>query len=206
MMEIDGLRTLVARHAASTNILVALGMALGGSVSSTKLDGDVGARAEAVLDELGVSDIVARSGAPELLPVLASIRADLLFGGKVLSDDLAAGGWKHPEPALLQAFGDVSSGFPALLKFQFAPALADLGARLAAPGATFLDIGIGVGALSVAMLRQWPELRVVGIEPWSAALALAEANARKAGVSARVELRRGSGEDRSPAPISRSSS
>ncbi|RUT88619.1 methyltransferase domain-containing protein [Mesorhizobium sp. USDA-HM6] len=67
--------------------------------------------------------------------------------------------------------------------------------RLGAPGAAFLDIGVGVGALSVSMLREWPELRAVGIDPSSEAIAQAHANVRAAGLADRIVLRTGLGQE-----------
>ena len=43
-----------------------------------------------------------------------------------------------------------------------------------AEGAALLDVGAGIGALSVAFRRQWPGLRVVGLEPWDVPRAMAE--------------------------------
>jgi hypothetical protein len=40
------------------------------------------------------------------------------------------------------------------------------------PGA-FLDVGTGVGGLAIEAARVWPALRVVGIDQWEPALALA---------------------------------
>jgi SAM-dependent methyltransferase len=56
-------------------------------------------------------------------------------------------------------------------------------------GACFLDVGAGVAALSVAMCRTWPALRVVGLEPWPPALELARATVAAAGLDERIELR-----------------
>jgi 2-polyprenyl-3-methyl-5-hydroxy-6-metoxy-1,4-benzoquinol methylase len=69
------------------------------------------------------------------------------------------------------------------------PLLDGLAERLAAPGAAFLDIGVGVAALSIAMARQWPLLRVVGIDPWEPALEIARGNVEEAGLTDRIELR-----------------
>jgi 2-polyprenyl-3-methyl-5-hydroxy-6-metoxy-1,4-benzoquinol methylase len=192
-MDIEGLRTMVARHATSANTLVALGLAMDARVRGTTLDGDAARRTEAVLGELGVSGVVARASALELAPVLASIRADLLSGGKLLSEPSESA--EALEASLRQAFGDVSAGFPALLKRSIAPQLADLPERLEAPGAAFLDIGVGVGALSVSMLRQWPGLTAVGVDPVPEAIAQAASNARAAGLEHRIELRIGLGQD-----------
>jgi hypothetical protein len=39
------------------------------------------------------------------------------------------------------------------------------------------------------MARVWPRLRVVGIDPWRPALAIASENVKTAGLNARIELR-----------------
>ncbi|MER9626641.1 MULTISPECIES: class I SAM-dependent methyltransferase [unclassified Mesorhizobium] len=192
-MDIEGLRTVVARHATSANALVALGLAMEARISGTPLEGSVARRTGAVLAELGASDIVASAGVIELTPVLASIRVDLLSGGKLLSRSSES--VEALEARLRQAFGDVSSGFPALLKRLIAPQLAGLPERLAAPGAAFLDIGVGVGALSVSMLRQWPGLKAVGVDPLPEAIAQAAANVKAAALEHRIELRTGLGQD-----------
>jgi hypothetical protein len=44
------------------------------------------------------------------------------------------------------------------------------------------------------MARRWPQLRVVGIDPWAPALALARDRVRDAGLADRVELREQAGE------------
>ena len=67
--------------------------------------------------------------------------------------------------------------------------------RLAVPGAAFLDVGVGVAALSIAMVRQWPSLRVVGLDPWAASLAIARRNVQGAGLAPQIELREMGGED-----------
>ena len=70
------------------------------------------------------------------------------------------------------------------------PALGgDIAARLDGEGASFLDVGSGVAALSVAMCRVWPALRVVGVDPWEPALALARGHVAAAGLADRIELR-----------------
>ncbi len=63
-----------------------------------------------------------------------------------------------------------------------------LSERLAAPGARFLDIGTGVAALTIAMARDWPGLRITALEPHPPALALARGNVAAADLDARVVL------------------
>ncbi|WFP62080.1 class I SAM-dependent methyltransferase [Mesorhizobium sp. WSM4904] len=192
-MGMENLRAVVARHAASANALAALGLALETRLHGTALEDEAAHRIEAVLGCLGISDIVADASAAELLPVLASIKVELLSGSKLLSAPSASA--ETMEANLRQALGDVSTGFPALLKRSIAPQLAGLQERLEAPGAAFLDIGVGVGALSISMLWEWPELWAVGIDPAPDAIAQAHANVRAAGFADRIALRIGFGQE-----------
>jgi release factor glutamine methyltransferase len=54
-----------------------------------------------------------------------------------------------------------------------------------------LDLGTGSGCLLLALLSELPEARGVGTDVSAAALALAEVNAARLGLAARVELRPG---------------
>jgi 2-polyprenyl-3-methyl-5-hydroxy-6-metoxy-1,4-benzoquinol methylase len=99
-------------------------------------------------------------------------------------------GWRHTDPVMLQAQGDASASFPGLFKQMIVPQLGDVGERLAKRGGRFLDIGVGVGALSIAMCRVWPEVRCVGIDVIDTPLALARDNVAKAGLADRIELRK----------------
>src|SRR4029077_10323017 len=53
----------------------------------------------------------------------------------------------------------------------------------------FLDVGVGVASLSISMCRAWPELRVVGVDPYDVSLDIARGNVVRAGLSDRIELR-----------------
>lgn len=58
-------------------------------------------------------------------------------------------------------------------------------------GATFLDVGVGSGAIALAIAHERPDLSVEGIELSPAALAIATENAQQLGLAARVALRQG---------------
>ena len=93
------------------------------------------------------------------------------------------------DPALLQAQGTMSAAaVPFLERFVF-PRAAGIPERLTS-GATFLDVGAGVAAVSIELCRRFPRLRAVGLEPAEAPLALARRNVEAAGLGERIELRR----------------
>jgi 2-polyprenyl-3-methyl-5-hydroxy-6-metoxy-1,4-benzoquinol methylase len=93
------------------------------------------------------------------------------------------------EKEVLQTTGEASAAFPAAMKKMVVPRLAGLAERLDAPGATFLDVGVGVAELSMEMARLWPGLRIVGLDPWEPSLTLARENVKRAGLTDRIELR-----------------
>jgi len=69
------------------------------------------------------------------------------------------------------------------------PFLLGLQEQLTRPGAMFLDVGIGVGILSIELCRLYPELRVVGLEPGTVPAAEARRNIASAGFENRIEVR-----------------
>lgn len=105
------------------------------------------------------------------------------------SDKAASPGWRHTQAALLQAQGDASGGFPPMFKALIVSSLGDLAARLDRPGARFLDVGVGVGALAISMCRVWPELHAVGLDVFDVPLGIARENVARAGLEGRIELR-----------------
>jgi protein-L-isoaspartate O-methyltransferase len=119
--------------------------------------------------------------------LLAEIRTHLMQPVAFLDSAGTSTAWAHTNTTLLQAQGDASAVLPMMLKMQIAPQLGDLAARLARPGAKFLDVGTGVGSLAIAMCRAFPGIQVVGLDPYESALALARANVERAGAA--VELR-----------------
>lgn len=58
-------------------------------------------------------------------------------------------------------------------------------------GGTLLDVGVGSGAIALAIAHERPDLSVEGIDLSPAALAIATENAQTLGVAARVTLRQG---------------
>ncbi|HEU0167537.1 MAG TPA: methyltransferase domain-containing protein, partial [Chloroflexota bacterium] len=97
-------------------------------------------------------------------------------------------GWLHTNPDLLQAQGREgrTSVHAMAAGFAHVPGLQE---RLQRPGATFLDIGMGVGIISIEMCRIYPHLHVVGLEPGVVQADEARRNIAAAGFEDRIEVR-----------------
>jgi predicted O-methyltransferase YrrM len=188
-MPIDALRQIVTRLNTSATALAALGAALDARIAGTSLPSALAPHVERLLAGLGADEALDGVAAAELVPLLAEIRTFALLHAKLASTAMHESRWEHTQPDLLRAAGDVSSGFPHNLATMIAPMLEGLADRLAAADAEFLDVGVGVAALSIAMARRWPALRVVGIDVWGPSLALGRENVAAAGLESRIELR-----------------
>jgi predicted O-methyltransferase YrrM len=97
-------------------------------------------------------------------------------------------GWRHTDPAILQAQGDSSATLALLVKMSMLPQMGDLASRLEGPDTRFLDVGVGVGSLAIAMCRMFPQLRVVGVDSYELPLSMARQNVARAGLEGRIEL------------------
>jgi SAM-dependent methyltransferase len=97
-------------------------------------------------------------------------------------------GWEVHDDATLLAQGRASAIAGTVLAMAVIPNLEGLEERFTAGGA-FLDVGVGVGALTAAFCAARPGARVVGIDVLPRALALAGDTLAAAGCAERVELR-----------------
>ncbi|MGH3530185.1 MAG: SAM-dependent methyltransferase, partial [Pseudonocardiaceae bacterium] len=102
---------------------------------------------------------------------------------------IALDGWSYPDPKLLEAQGLHSAQMVVPWVELLFPHLEGLPERLREPTARFLDVGSGVGRLSIEICRRFPNLRVVGIEPFEIPFTLARRNVAEAGLGDRIELR-----------------
>ncbi len=187
-MSVDSLRNAIGRLGASAHALSAIGAALSAKASGSAVAPAVREALQRVLAAQGLSEAVADVGPAAGRALLGEIRVAFLQGLERLRAPGGHPGW-HPEGTeILEAAGEVSVGFPALLQRSLSD-LDGLDERLTGRAARFLDVGVGVAALSIEMARLWPELRITGIDVWAPALALARENVGRAGLETRVELR-----------------
>ena len=96
-------------------------------------------------------------------------------------------GTQSDEALLAQGHTSAQGAIP-MTRFML-PMMGDLAGRVAAPGARFLDVGTGVGALAVAFAQLFPQLHVLGIDVLDRALGLARQAIAVGGVAARVTVR-----------------
>jgi precorrin-6B methylase 2 len=189
------MRRLVAELNTSTEALAALGAALRLRVSGQQAPPLVQACLDEVVEALGLSEALDAAGPEELAAVLAPIRALFLQSVDLLTDPTRAPGWTYTDVELLESLGRNSAAFAEVVGSVLARELDGLAEAMAAPGVTFLDVGVGVAALAIAMCRRFPGLRVVGIDPWDVPLQLARRNVAAAGLEDRIELRQQSLEE-----------
>ena len=102
-------------------------------------------------------------------------------------------GWTYTDPLILNSIGQLSRVVVRAIG-TLAQKRPSLAANLAAPGA-FLDVGTGTAWLAIEAAKLWPALKVVGIDPFETALALARQNVAATGMESRVELRQMGVED-----------
>ncbi len=149
------------------------------------------AQLDAVLDALGIHEAVDGLQEHESRALLGIIEGFL----RQAVDFVAEPGrsvWDHDDSRILSAQGHTSVLIAGALRRFIVPSIGgDLAQRLEQPGASFLDVGSGVAALSIAMCRIWPSLQVVGVDSWPPAMTLAREAATTAGLEERVELHEG---------------
>lgn len=180
--------------------LVAGGLSILGAAIDAELRGEelhplVADRVAATLKALGVEEAFRSAGAAELEAALKELKALWYLNSAVLEPDGRQRGWAHTDPRLLQTIGSLTHNLPGAIANVFAPHLDDLVERLKSPGASFLDVGSGVGALSIEMVQTFEHLRAVGVDPWKPSMDLARQNVAGAGLEHRIELREQGGEE-----------
>jgi SAM-dependent methyltransferase len=185
-MSFESLMAAAQRLSLSIEALAALGAEL--RLRQEGLEGDPRVRA-LLHDVVNAVDPRLLDGIDpdRAVSVLALIRTIFRQAAELLESPERVPAWGYRDPIILQSQGQVSRlivrGIAAL-----AAQRPDLGAMLRRGGA-FLDVGTGVGWLAIDAARSWPAMRIVGIDPWEPALALARENLAKSGVAERIELR-----------------
>jgi SAM-dependent methyltransferase len=166
----------VSRLQSAADALAAIG-ARAADVDGSGMPPEVASAVDEVLAAAGIPDL-GELPPPQRAMVAAFVRS--AFGQA--TDMLSAPGktsWSYTDPAVLEGQGRASMMIPTFI--------AQTGE--AGDVRSFLDVGAGVGWLSVAATQVWPNCTVVGIDQWEPAIERARANVTEAGVADRVELR-----------------
>ena len=193
--DLEPLRDLVTRLTISSNALAALGLFLNQKIAGIQPDPSIQPYIDEVIDALGMRAILENASASQLVPVKAEIQIAAFQLQKVFATAAEKSGWTHTDLTILKNAGQVSMFFPHILKQRIVPRLGGLAEKLDSTDAAFLDIGVGVGAMSIEMARLWPSLQIVGIDIWNPSLTLALENVKNAGFEKRIELREQKAED-----------
>jgi SAM-dependent methyltransferase len=120
----------------------------------------------------------------------AGVRSDHLQTAEAFRrarDGSLAPGWAHRDPDLLVAQGE-TAGLFRLAAEHILPSLEGLRERLEGPGATFLDVGAGVGVLSRELCMVYPEVSAVCLEPNATARGIGRERLLEAGLEDRIEF------------------
>jgi SAM-dependent methyltransferase len=182
--DIDAVMGVVQQLTVSMETLAAVGAHLRIEAESLDVDPRVAALLSGIAEQAGFANtsLEARQAA------LGFIRAFFRLAGDLLDDPAREPGWSHGDPAVLQSIGRGSATIADVIA-SASDGLDGLGAKLAREGASILDVGAGTGWLAIALAETFAPARVVGIDIWEPALALARENVEQAGVSDRVEIR-----------------
>jgi predicted O-methyltransferase YrrM len=190
-MSMKALQEFIGRNMVAAGALTALGAALDAKAGGAPLDPAIGKRVQELLDAVGAGDLLNDVGPQEAATMRALIRAMYLNDAKLLFDKTRTRAWDHVEPEILESIGEIARSLHAqAFARDVVPACEGLAARLRSPGAALLDVGVGVGRSAIALAQMWPELRIVGIDPWEPSLRLARDNVERADLGHRIELRR----------------
>jgi len=120
----------------------------------------------------------------------AGIRSDHLQTADALRRARAgvlAPGWDHLDPDVLVAQGE-TAGLFRLSAEHVLPSLNGLREALERPGATFLDVGAGIGVISSELCMVYPEVAAECLEPNPEARRIGRERIRAAGLGERISF------------------
>ena len=98
-------------------------------------------------------------------------------------------GWGNEDPETVLAFGRVTGRGGDVIADRVLPRLPAIEAVFRAGSAAFLDIGVGVGAISIRLVERYPGTRAVGLDVLPDVLELARSEVARSGLSDSIALR-----------------
>ena len=170
---------------AQTEALAAYGAAL--AETGERASGGVAEQIDAVTALLDPSATQGLAPA-EALMIRSYIRTFFRQAMDLLENPGRPTRWAFDDPLILQNVGQGSTQLVRMIE-ALASRTPELAERLSRPG-RFLDVGSGVGWISIEAARTWPEMMVDGFDIFEPSLALAAANLAQSGLGERVEFHR----------------
>jgi SAM-dependent methyltransferase len=98
-------------------------------------------------------------------------------------------GWHGDDGAILHAQGRASTRLAGVIEDDLLRRMPEARAALSVGRGSFLDVGVGVAALSVALAERFPGIHIVGLDVLPAALEIATTQIAVAEMRERIELR-----------------
>jgi len=187
-MTMQAVRELIDRHTPSAVALSALAAALDARANGVSLDPLLATRIEELFDVLGVGRVLDDVGALDAAAVLAELRNMLVLDYKLQHAHTRSTAWDPMDATVVQIGGEFGHFHGLMLGQKVVPALG-LAERLQAPGAAFLNVGVGSGRLAIALAQMWPNLRILGVDPCAPAIRVARDNIERAGLGDRIAIR-----------------
>jgi SAM-dependent methyltransferase len=203
---ISSLWTLTALATAlEAGIIEALTEPSTSSAVAARSGADV-ALVNAMLDSLRVAGLIHYEGAkyslstglaallqgPMRTAVVNNLRSNLLQGRDFYEwgrrKKLIRGWQQFADPDILESQGILSGMIADSLAGKLLAAMPGMSERFGR-GAKFLDVGSGVGSISIEMCRRVPNLRCTGLEPAPVPMRIAKVKVADAGLADRIELR-----------------
>ncbi|HUA04717.1 MAG TPA: methyltransferase domain-containing protein [Solirubrobacteraceae bacterium] len=97
--------------------------------------------------------------------------------------------WASEDPETILSFGRASGRGADVIADALLPRLPTVASAFAAGRASFLDVGVGVGAISIRLLERYPGTRAVGLDVLPDVLKLARIEVAGSELSESIELR-----------------
>lgn len=160
----------LSRH---VETLGALGAAFAQLAGEAKVNGAIEPKLDAVREALHL-DALDGISSDEMRFLHARARASLRNALNLVESPGTPARWTVDDPVILQTQGKASRMVTRLVA-SFSERTESFSERLGQP-ARFLDVGSGVGWISITMAERWPQLTVDGIDIHEPALRLAEKN------------------------------
>lgn len=180
---------LVAAHVDSMEAVCALSASLSLHVREIQAAPAVRKALSAVLATLGLSELERGRDSSDLAALATVLNGRIVEAWELCRDPARPPGWKPASGEVITGQALSSEILGSFARAEIIPLLPGLEGRLAAPGGSLLDVGVGAGGLAISFCRQWAELSAVGIDIWEPALAVARERVSEAGLEERIELR-----------------